>query len=77
MGAGRPSWKQNWNPAVQNAGRARHVVESIGEPSGTRTLDPLIKGDPRDEWKERDGVTPASTLSAQPCAQWRHLAIHW
>ena len=32
-----------WNQALHNAGPARQVVETIGEPSGIRTLDPLIK----------------------------------
>ncbi len=32
-----------WNQALHNAGPARQVDETLGEPSGTRTRDPLIK----------------------------------
>ena len=34
---------------------------SIGEPSGTRPLDPLIKSEPREERKERDEYERSAT----------------
>ncbi len=32
-----------WNQALHNVGVVAEAIEKLGEPSGTRTRDPLIK----------------------------------